>query len=146
MKSFLLKGKRPIIRWSLLPNNTFFEGKVPDGYNLAFSPEGDEGYIVIDVDRHGDIDGFLNIPENLKHELNSTLNYNTKNKGRHYWFKYSGNKPLGNKASGLGIDLRTNKGYVVWYPKYDLRDHLHEIKETTTEMNQWLEKLFSYVK
>ena len=145
MKSFLLKGKKPIIKWGSLPNNTFFEGKVPEGYSLAVSPWGHDNYIIVDVDRHGDIDGFKNIPVHLESQLSKTLNYATKNNGRHYWFKYTGDKILANKASGLGIDLRTNKGYVVWYPKTDIRDRLDEIKETSHRTNEWLEKLFSYV-
>jgi hypothetical protein len=142
MRSFLLKAKKPICKWGSLPPNTFFEGEIPEGYSLAVSPS--ENYIVIDVDRHGDIDGVNNIPDNLMYELLKTLHYPTKNNGYHYWFKYTGNKELANKTSGLGIDLRTNKGYVVYYPKNDIRDQLHLIKPTSTHMNKWLEKLFSY--
>ena len=144
MKSFLLKGKRPIIRWSLLPDETYFEGPLPDGYNLAVMPSGN--YIIIDVDRHGIIDGFESIPLKLFEELQNTLNYSTPSNGAHYWFKYSGDRPLANKGSGEGIDLRVGfKGYVVWYPPGDVRDHLDEINETSEELNKWLEKLFSYV-
>lgn len=144
MKSFLLKGKRPIIRWSMLPNETYFEGPLPDGYNLAVMPS--EGYVVVDVDRHGDIDGFEAIPEKLKYELAQTLKYTTKNDGHHYWFKYTGKNYLGNKASGQGIDLRVGlKGYVVWYPQEDPRSLMHLVKDSSKEMNQWLEDLFSYV-
>lgn len=145
MKSFLCKGKQPIIRWSLLPDNTFFEGKVPEGFSLAVMPS--KGYVVIDVDRHGKIDGFENIPLDLYEELQSTLNYPTKNDGRHYWFKYTGNAYLGNKASGQGIDLRVGcKGYVIWYPEdCDVRDVIHNVQESSEKMNKWLENLFSYV-
>lgn len=142
MKSFLLKGKQPIIKWGMLPDQVYFEGEVPEGYSLAVSPSGN--YIVVDVDRHGDTSGFENIPTLIQMELDKTLQYPTKNDGKHYWMYYSGDKPLGNKTSGLGIDLRTNKGYVVWYPKTDVRDCLDEIKFTSENMNQWLEKLFSY--
>ena len=58
--------------------------------------------------------------------------------------KYTGDKPLGNKTSGLGIDLRTNKGYVVWYHDKDIRDCINEINKTSQNLNKWLEKLFSY--
>jgi hypothetical protein len=144
MKSFLCKGKRPIIKWSRLPNNTFFEGKLPEGYSLAVMPS--ENYVIVDVDKHGDIDGFNSIPIELEKELENTLHYKTKNDGMHFWFKYTGNKDLANKASGVGIDLRVgNKGYVIWYPKKDIRDCLDEINETSLIMNKWLEKLFSYV-
>lgn len=144
MKSFLLKGKIPIIKWSRLPDNTFFEGKLPEGYSLAVMPSGN--YIVVDVDRHGKIDGFENIPLKLFPELDDTLNYATKNNGRHYWFRYTGKEILANKASGQGIDLRVAyKGYVVWYPKDDIRNRLDEINNTSSDMNKWLEKLFSFV-
>jgi hypothetical protein len=142
MKSFLLKEKKPIIKWGMLPNNVYFEGEIPAGFQLAVSPS--DKYIVIDVDNHGDIDGFSNIPMLVQAELNTSLNYATKNNGRHYWFVYTGNKPLGNKTSGLGIDLRTKKGYCVFYLPGDIRDYIHLIKETSLELNIWLESLFSY--
>lgn len=142
MKSFLTKGKVPIIKWGMLPDETYFEGKIPEGYSLTVSPSGN--YIIIDVDVHDKGSGFDNIPSELLSELESTLNYSTKHNGRHYWFKYTGNKHLANKTSGKHIDLRTNKGYVVWYPEYDIRDVLHNIKETSIPLNKWLEELFSY--
>lgn len=143
MKSFLLRGKRPIIRWGMLPDEVYFEGNVPEGYSLAITPS--EGYVIIDVDRHGDVNGFDNIPPHLTHELAHTLKYETKNNGMHFWFKYNGSKPLGNKASGKGIDLRTHKGYVVWYPEGDIRTRMDEIRKSSDKLNYWLEELFSYV-
>jgi hypothetical protein len=143
MKSFLCKGKRPVIRWSHLPDNTFFEGKLPEGYSLAIMPSDD--YIIVDVDRHGKVDGFDNIPKHLEAELLATLHYDTKNNGRHYWLRNNGAGILANKASGQGIDLRVAyKGYVVWYPKTDIRDRLDEINKTSPAMNVWLKELFSY--
>lgn len=143
MKSFLLKDKKPIIRWGSLPDEVYFEGNIPTGYSLAISPS--SNYVVIDVDVHNDeINGFDNVPKTILRELNNTLNYPTKNKGRHYWVEYTGNKVLANKTSGLGIDLRTNKGYVVWYLNDDVRQYLHTINKTSTKLNNWLEKLFSY--
>lgn len=143
MKSFLTRNKKPIIKWGMLPDNTFYEGNTPKGYILAVSPT--NGHIVIDVDRHGKVDGFDNIPDELKVELDSTFNYETKNNGKHYWFQYTGTNILANKASNQGIDLRTHKGYCVYYPKDDIRDNLHLIKDSSTELNKWLEKLFGYV-
>lgn len=142
MKSFLLKDKKPILKWGSLPENVFFEGEIPEGYSLAVSPS--ENYIVVDVDKHGDTSGFENIPHLIQMELDKTFNYQTKNNGKHYWLMYSGNKPLGNKTSGLGIDLRTKKGYCVFYLPGDIRDYIHLIKETSNNLNIWLEKLFSY--
>lgn len=149
MKSFLVRNKKPICKWGKLPNEIYYEGEIPEGYSLAVSPWGYDGYIVIDVDKHGDTNGFDNIPPELLDELNSTLNYPTKNNGRHYWFKYSGNEYLGNKSSNdnLGIDLRTNKGYVVYYPANqgdDIRNYINEINKTSLELNKWIEKQFGY--
>ena len=143
MKSFLLKEKHPIIKWGSLPDNIFFEGNIPEGYQLAVSPS--DKYIILDVDRHGDVDGFENIPHLIQMELDETLNYNTKNNGKHYWMYYTGSNILANKTSGKGFDLRVGeKGYVVWYPKTDIRNHLNEIRHTSHQMNKWLEKHFSY--
>ncbi len=145
MKSFLLyDGKKPSIKWGQIPDNYFFEGKLPNGFGLAICPN--YPYVILDVDVHNNVSGFKNIPKKLIDELENTYYYRTKNKGAHYWFNYSGTKHLMNKTSGLSIDLRTDKGYVRYYPAeegYDIRNHIHEIKETSLIMNQWLEKLFS---
>ena len=142
MRSFLVINKKPIIKWSQLPDNTFFEGKIPEGYSLGISPS--KGYIIIDVDKHNGKNGFKKIPNHLVEELEFTLNYPTKNKGRHYWFKYTGNKDLMNKSSKLGIDLRTEKGYVVWYLDEDIRSWEYQIQETSKELNEWLEEHFTF--
>ena len=144
MKSFLVKGKKPIIKWGSLPDNTFFKGQLPKGYSLAVSPWGYEGYVVVDVDKHGDVDGFKSIPVNLLTELCDTFNYATKNNGRHYWLKYTGDTYLANKSSKVGIDLRTNKGYAVWYSDLDVQESIPLMKETSVQMNEWLELLFSF--
>lgn len=152
MRSFLLKDNAPIVKWGLIPDNTLYEGTIPEGYDLAVNPH--KPYIIIDVDRHKK-DGFLNIPEHLKNELDATLNYPTKNNGRHYWFYYTGDKFLINKASNLGIDLRTgnesysekewtNGGYVKWHPRNTMRieDVLWQAQQSSPELNKWLEELF----
>ena len=113
MKSFLLKDKKPIVKWSMVPDETYFEGEVPQGFGLAICPN--DPYVILDIDRHGGINGFSNIPNHLKPELNRAFSYTTKNNGMHVWLKYTGTKKLLNKTSGLGIDLRTSNGYVKWY-------------------------------
>ena len=127
----------------MIPHGTFFEGKTPEGFSLAVTPS--EGHVIIDVDRHGNIDGFDNIPDNLKYELAQTLHYTTKNNGMHYWFNYTGDVVLANKASNQGIDLRTHKGYVVWYPEVDVRDTMVDVKDSSPKLNAWLEELFGFV-
>jgi hypothetical protein len=141
MKSFLLyNGKSPTLKWGNIPDEYYFEGIVPEGYNLAICPNAP--YIIIDVDKHGDIDGFDNIPRELVNELHKSLNYKTKNDGMHIWFKYTGTEHLMNKTSGLGIDLRTSKGYVRWYLDKDIRSYIHLVNDSSQELNEWLEKLF----
>ena len=162
MKSFLIKDKTdtskayPIIKWGMLPDDIFFEGKIPEGHSLAVCPH--QPYIIVDIDRHeGSVNGFNNIPEHLKAEIEQTFWYATKNNGKHCWFYYTGNKTLMNKASKYGIDLRigatydtkgnsiNNGGYVKWHPRdsMDIRTKIFEINGTSKEMNIWLEKLFS---
>jgi hypothetical protein len=143
MRSFLVKNKQPLTKWGLLPDGIMYKGAIPSGYNLAIVP-GPE-YIIVDVDRHGDINGFATISMEILAELTNTFNYPTKNNGKHYWLKYSGTQKLGNKTSGKGQDLRTNVGYVVWYPETTIYDHIHEIKTTSPTLNLWLEEMFGYV-
>ena len=139
MKSFLLKDKTPICKWGMIPPETYFFGEIPKGYSLAINPH--SPFIILDIDDHGNIVGINNIPKNLKKEIFLSFGYNTKS-GYHAWFKYSGNKELMNKTSGLGLDLRTSKGYVKWYLPGDIRDYIHLIKSTSPRLNKFLEKLF----
>lgn len=156
MRSFLLKNNCPIVSWGSLPPDTMFEGDIPEEYDLAINPH--HPYIIVDVDRHSeDKDGFANIPKHLEAELNGTFNYPTKRNGRHFWFYYTGDKVLLNKASNLGIDLRigytvdseekvvNNGGYIKWHPRNTMNivDELWSAKPTSKEMNQWLESIFS---
>lgn len=140
MKSFLLKDKKPIVKWGLIPQETYFEGSIPEGYGLAISPH--NPYIILDIDNHGDINGLDNIPDTIKSILNDHFQYKTKNNGLHVWLKYTSDKELMNKTSGLGIDLRTHKGYVKWYLDKDIRSYIHLIKDTDDILNKWLEELF----
>lgn len=135
----------------MLKDETFYEGIIPKGYDLAVSPN--SPYIIVDVDRHeGGEDGFNHVPKNILQELNLTFNYPTEHNGRHYWLKYTGNKLLPNKASGIGIDLRigaregNNGGYVKWHPRdsMDIREQLYNINDTSSMMNDWIEQLFCY--
>lgn len=143
MRSFLVRNKTPIIKWGSIPNGIMFKGNIPDNFDLAIVP-GPE-YIILDVDKHDGKNGFDSIPQNILDELNLTFNYKTKNNGRHYWLKYTGNVNLPNKSSGKGIDLRTDKGYVVFYPRDDIKKYEYLIKETSLELNKWLEETFYYV-
>lgn len=143
MRTFLVKDKKPICCWGSLPDGVLYKGDVPNGYNLGVSPT--PGYIIIDIDNHdGGKNGFDIIPGKIMQELLTTLNYRTKHDGMHCWFKYTGTKKLANKTCGKGIDLRNEKGYVVWWPKEELWDSMRKIKESSPVMNEWLEELFCY--
>jgi hypothetical protein len=164
MRTFLVNAdkssknyKKPSCNWGFLKLNTYYEGNLPKGFNLAINPT--PGIIIVDVDadeKKGK-NGFENIPWDIYCELLTTYFYDTKRGGKHFWFKYSGNKKLLNKASNQSIDLRvgptldsndkitSNGGYAIYYPanlEDDIRNHLNEIKETSEEMNKWLEILF----
>jgi len=150
MKSFLGKAKIPIIKFSMLPDNTFFNGEIPEGYNLLVCP-GIYTVIDVDIDTEKNKNGFNNIPADIYFELRETFNYKTKRGGGHYWVLYTGNKQLGNKTSEFDIDLRVGerKGNAGGYAKYvhsvDIRECTHLINSTSSNLNNWLERLFSYV-
>lgn len=146
MKSFLLKNNTPTIKWSLLPDNIFFEGNVPEGYDLAICPG---KYTILDIDNKNGKCGYAHIPKELEQELWNTLNYKTKSGGAHVWMLYTGNKILKNTSTKYGLDLRIGEtknnagGYVKYHYSGDIREHEYLIKETSANLNGWLEKLFS---
>ena len=138
MKSFLLKSdKTPLIRFSQLPNNTYFEGQVPSGMHLAVAPS------------KNNKNGYEHIPHLIKMELDKTFNYKTGSGGAHHFIKYTGNKTLMNRATSLGLDLRigarngNNGGYVRYQNNKEIRECVYLIKESSEHLNNWLEKLFS---
>ena len=150
MKSFLLINGSPTVKWGSIPSNYYYEGNIPEGYDLAVAPT--DNYIVVDVDKKNDKNGFDNIPIDIFLLLKETYHYNTKSGGAHFWLNYTGDKILKNTSTKYGIDLRIGAkdgnagGYVKFWPALkgdDIRNHVDEIKESSIEMNKWLEKLFS---
>jgi hypothetical protein len=150
MKTFLLKSGHPTIKFSLLPDNTFYEGIIPEGFDLAICPT-NEKQIILDVDLKNGKDGYSNIPMLIMLELQDTFNYKTKSGGAHYYLNYTGNKLLKNCATELGLDLRigANKatknagGYVKYNGSIPVKEIELLIKQTSPNLNLWLEKLFS---
>ena len=147
MKSFLLKNGTPIVKWGLIPNNTFYIGEIPEGYALAVCPS--ENIVILDVDNKNGKNGFNHIPSNIYFELRETFNYQTKSGGAHYWIEYTGDKTLLNTSTSKGLDLRIGAkpgncgGYVKYHHNVDIRECVHLIKESSNELNLFLEKLFS---
>lgn len=143
MKSFLLDARTntPIIKWGLIPDNTYFIGDVPKGFFLAVSPS--DNYIVVDIDNKPKGCGFDHIPLEIMDELEQSFHYTTKSGGMHIFLKYTGNRQLINRTSNIFVDLRTSKGYVRYYHNIPIQECEHLIKETSKELNLWLEKLFS---
>jgi hypothetical protein len=150
MKSFLLKDNTPILKWGLLPDGVFFEGNIPEGYSLAICPT-NEKQIILDVDNKNGKCGFDHIPKLILEELNNTFWYYTKSGGAHYFLNYTGDKLLKNCSTKYGLDLRigankktgNNGGYVKYNHNVDIRECIPLIKETSVDMNKWLEELFS---
>jgi len=143
MKSFLLSKttNKPTLKWGQVSHGMYFEGPIPEGYNLAICPH--KPYVILDVDnKPGKVNGWKNIPDEILRELESSFGYPT-NSGHHYWLKYTGHKHLKNKATKFGLDLRNFQGYVKFYKPGDIRDYIHEVKETSKELNVWLEDLFT---
>lgn len=147
MKSFLLKNNKPIVSWSMVSDNTFFEGDIPIGYDLAISP-GNSNIIILDVDVKNNKNGYNYIPFNCKIELDKSFYYDTKSGGRHYFISYTGYKTLMNTSTKYGLDLRIGSklgnagGYVKYNHNIDIRNCIHLIKNTSSDLNLWLELLF----
>ncbi len=149
MKSFLLSNKTnsPALKWGLIPENTHFIGNIPDGYSLALSPS--ENIVILDVDNKNGKCGFLHIPQNILDELMLTFHYYTKSLGAHYFIRYMGNKILKNTSTQWGLDLRigakgsNSGGYVKYYGTISVQEIEPLIKESSKDLDLFLEKLFS---
>ncbi len=146
MKSFLLKDNKPIVKWGLIPDETYFEGTVPEGYALAVCPSAN--IVILDVDNKNGKCGYEHIPMLIQMELDTTFNYKTKSGGAHYWIEYTGNKELLNTSTKYGLDLRIGAkpnnagGYVKYHHNVDIRQCKHLIKPSSEKLNKWLESLF----
>lgn len=146
MKSFLLKNNKPIVKWSLVPNETYFEGEIPEGYALAVCPS--DNIVILDIDNKNGKNGYNFIPEHIKHELRKSFYYDTKSGGRHVWIEYTGKEILLNTSTKYGLDLRIGAkpgnagGYVKYNHNVDIRQCKHLIKKSSKELNEWLESLF----
>jgi len=150
MKSFLLYKGVPTVKFSMIPDGYYYEGKLPSKeYALAICPT-DEKQVILDVDVKNGKNGFKYIPKYVLKELSTTFNYATKSGGRHYFLNYTGKKLLKNCATDKGLDLRigANKktknagGYVKYHYSVDIRKCIPLIKSSSEKMNKWLEKLF----
>ena len=147
MKSFLLYDNKPVCKWGMIPDNTFFVGKVPEGYSLAVAPS--DNIIILDVDMKNGKNGYKNIPFNIFNELQKTFYYHTKSGGAHFWMRYEGYETLLNTSTKLGLDLRIGckkdncGGYVKYNHDKDIRECIHLIKDTSNDMCRWLESLFT---
>ena len=148
MKSFLLDSNyKPIIQWGKLPKNVYFQGEIPEGMHLACSPS--DNIVIVDIDKKGSKNGFEHITTNIFKELVSSFCYNTQSGGAHCFIKYTGDKILKNMSTEKGIDLRIAAkdnncgGYVRFQGNIRPEECLHLIKESSKELNIWLEELFS---
>ena len=148
MKSFLLnKENTPVCKWGMLPDGIFYEGNIPEGYALAVCPS--DNIVILDVDNKNEKNGFIHIPIKILDEIALTFHYPTKSGGEHYFIEYTGSKILKNTSTKYGLDLRIGAkgsnagGYVKYYHNKDIRECVHLIKESSGELNKWLEKLFS---
>lgn len=78
------------------------------GYNLGLPTGGKSNIFVLDVDRHGDKDGFASLNEILseKGDLPSTPIQQTAGKGRHYLFQWQYGLTSTVEKLGVGLDTR----------------------------------------
>lgn len=84
---------------------------------LAAINTGRSGVVVLDIDRHDDINGFESL-EQAWYEVPDTWSYDTKNSGKHVVYKAPADVPLNPRAKyrGMeGVDRRAGSSYaVIW--------------------------------
>ena len=93
------------------------------GYNIGIATGREGGAFVMDVDRHGDVDGMATL-KTLEAENGAVPDCPvamTPNDGRHYFFKWQENASQSSGKIGKGIDTRGGdadacRGHVVAFP------------------------------
>ena len=95
------------------------EGKYR-GWNIGLACGAKDGIFVIDVDKHGDIDGFDTLSQiEEDYAALNTVHQKTPNGGRHYVYRWFNNGTSSTSKFGRGIDTRGGDGscrshIVVW--------------------------------
>ena len=78
------------------------------------------GLFVLDVDTHGDTNGYASLSalEAEHGKLPDTYQVETASGGRHFYFRYPENRTIKNSAGkvGVGLDIRGDGGYVIAAP------------------------------
>ena len=136
-------AKTPINKWSDEANH---HKELPNmkKYNVGVLTGQVNNLLVLDIDVKDD---GLEAWKEYFNEFGEpkTLKVSTPSGGYHYYFKYASNKQLNNKTKyrGVGIDIRSNGGYVVAPPskindvEYKIVDG-NDIIEMPTELIKWL--------
>lgn len=87
--------------------------------NIGIACGAINGFVVIDVDHHDDVDGADSLRE-LEAQMGplpDTVEQLTPNGGRHLFYKYpTGHNIRNTTGIAPGVDVRANGGYVVGYP------------------------------
>lgn len=86
------------------------------GLRTGFDPDTGRGFAVLDVDRHGEVDGFATLAALVAEqgELPETATAVTGGEGKHYYLAIEGPTPTG--PIGPGLELKADGGYVVLPP------------------------------
>lgn len=83
---------------------------------LVGVPTGEaSGLFVLDIDRHGDVDGFATLAA-LGFDVPRTQAHDTPNGGRHYLLRWQPGMKSSAGSIGAGIDTRGAGGYILWWP------------------------------
>lgn len=83
---------------------------------LVGLPTGEaSGLFVLDVDRHGDADGFATLEAN-GWPLPVTATHRTRSDGAHHLFQHVAGLRCNAGKLGRGLDVRGDGGYVIWWP------------------------------
>lgn len=112
------RSSKTIDKW-FNPDDGVFKG-----WNIGLATGKQDGIFVIDVDRHGDVNGFNTLAEIMDKEkvkMPECPVQITPNKGKHYVFSWQENASSSTGKIGPGIDTRGGlenicKGHVVVFP------------------------------
>lgn len=116
------------------------------GYNIGIATGREGGAFVMDVDRHGDVDGMATLKRLEKENelLPDCPVAITPNDGRHYFFKWQENASQSTGKIGKGIDTRGGeaeacRGHVVAFPStINGKMYMWEKMCATPEIPRWI--------
>lgn len=140
MTGFPTANKRPKMEWRDRPDHRWSVGALFHDHDQVGIVPGEQGCVVIDIDRKNGVDGFVNLKKKFRN-LPPSLNYRTLSGGAHLWYAVPDGIRIPQRTSKVpGIDIRHLDGYVCVGRDYEPQQ-AEFIEECPKPLLDWLTEL-----